>query len=103
MNGTGNKKAAEKMPQSEKHLDFYQGVKYQMGCRKSRGFAPSNRQDASKTQCTENTDRSAVPVLEFFVPGHLDGFELGFVGGGGIAGEAGELGDPFVHVGEADR
>src|SRR6266704_4002955 len=45
--------------------------------------------------------RSALAVLEFFVPGHLDGFELGFIGSGGIAGEAGELGDPFVHVGEA--
>ena len=41
-------------------------------------------------------------VLEFFVPGHLDSFELGLVGGGGIAREAGELGDPFVHVGKAD-
>jgi REP element-mobilizing transposase RayT len=40
--------------------------------------------------------------LKFFVPGHLDGFKLGFVGGRGIAGEAGELSDPFVHVGEAD-
>ncbi len=41
-------------------------------------------------------------VPEFFVPGHLDGFELGFVGSGGIAGETGELGDPLVHVREAD-
>src|SRR5947208_15245882 len=41
-------------------------------------------------------------VLEFLVPGHLDGFELGFVGGGGIAGEARELRDPFVHVREAN-
>ena len=40
-------------------------------------------------------------VLEFFVPGHLDGFQFGFVGGGGVAGEVGEFGDPFVHVGEA--
>src|SRR6266436_180932 len=46
--------------------------------------------------------RSALAVLKFFVPGHLDGFELGFVGGGGITGEAGEFGDPFVHVREAD-
>ena len=41
-------------------------------------------------------------VLQFFVPGHLDGFEFGFVGVGGVAGEERELGDPFVHVGEAD-
>ena len=41
-------------------------------------------------------------VLKFFVPGHLDGFEFAFVGGLGVAGETGELGDPFVHVGEAD-
>src|SRR5713226_489324 len=46
--------------------------------------------------------RSALAVLEFFVPSHLDGFEFGFVGGGGIAGEAGKFGDPFVHVREAD-
>src|SRR5712692_7402242 len=47
-------------------------------------------------------DLSPLTVLEFFVPGHLDGFELGFVGGRGVAGEAGEFGDPFVHVGKAD-
>src|SRR6266436_4193546 len=46
--------------------------------------------------------RSALAVLKFFLPGHLDGFELGFVGGGGVAGEAGKLSDPFVHIGEAD-
>ena len=40
-------------------------------------------------------------VLKFFVPGHLDGFEFGLVGGGGVACEKWELGDPFVHVGEA--
>src|SRR5207247_3410269 len=40
-------------------------------------------------------------VLEFLVPSHLDGFEFGFVGGRGIAGEARELRDPFVHVREA--
>ena len=40
-------------------------------------------------------------VLEFFVPGHLDGFDFGFVGGGGVAGEEWEFDDPFVHVGEA--
>ena len=44
----------------------------------------------------------ALAVLKFFLPSHLDGFELGFVGGGGVAGEAGEFGDPFVHIGEAD-
>src|SRR6267142_656147 len=45
----------------------------------------------------------ALAVQEFLVPGHLDGFELGFIGGRGIAGKAGEFSDPFVHVGEADR
>ncbi len=35
------------------------------------------------------------------MPGHLDGFEFGFVGFGGVAGEEWEFGDPFVHVGEA--
>src|SRR6266850_738176 len=44
----------------------------------------------------------ALAVQEFLVPGHLDGFELGFVGGRGVAGKAGEFRDPFVHVGEAD-
>src|SRR6266446_363202 len=44
----------------------------------------------------------ALAVQEFLVPGHLDGFELGFVGGRGVAGKTGEFGDPFVHVGEAD-
>src|SRR3989440_11125144 len=41
-------------------------------------------------------------VLKFLVPGHLNGFEFGFVGGGGVAGEAGEFGNPFVHVREPD-
>src|SRR5882672_7499843 len=45
----------------------------------------------------------ALTVQEFLVPSHLDGFELRFVGGRGVAGKAGEFGDPFVHVGEADR
>src|SRR5882724_11374983 len=44
----------------------------------------------------------ALAVQEFLVPGHLDGFELRFIGGRGIAGKAGEFGDPLVHVGEAD-
>src|SRR6266850_5600792 len=47
-------------------------------------------------------DWSPLAVQEFFVPGHLDGFELGFVGGRGIAGKTREFGDPLVHVGEAD-
>src|SRR5882762_2344309 len=51
---------------------------------------------------SRNFMRLALAVAKFFVPGHLDGFELGFVGGGRVAGKAGELGDPFVHVGEAD-
>src|SRR6266481_4047497 len=44
----------------------------------------------------------ALAVQEFLVPGHLDGFELGFIGGRGVAGKTGEFGDPLVHVGEAD-
>jgi hypothetical protein len=47
--------------------------------------------------------RSTLAVLKFFVPGHLNGFEFGFVGAHRIAGEAGEFSDPFVHVGEAYR
>src|SRR5580704_10743925 len=46
--------------------------------------------------------RLSLAVLEFLVPCHLNGFELGFVGGLRIARKAGELDDPFVHVGEAD-
>src|SRR6266478_1627438 len=49
-----------------------------------------------------HAEQLALAVLEFFVPGHLDGFEFGFVGGGGVAGEAGEFGDPFVHVRKPD-
>ena len=45
----------------------------------------------------------ALAVQEFLVPGHLDGFELRFIGGRGVAGKTGEFGDPLVHVGEADR
>ena len=41
-------------------------------------------------------------ILELFVPRHLDGFELAFVGGSGVAFEVGELGDVFVQVGEAN-
>src|SRR6266849_1485463 len=44
----------------------------------------------------------APAVKEFLVPSHLDGFELRFIGGRGVAGKTGELGDPLVHVGEAD-
>src|SRR6266478_8041651 len=44
----------------------------------------------------------ALAVQEFLVPGHLDGFELGFIGGRGVAGKTREFGDPLVHVGEAD-
>src|SRR5215471_2156708 len=47
--------------------------------------------------------RSALTVLIFLVPGHLDGFELRFVRPGGIARKAGQLDDPFVHVREAHR
>jgi len=42
-------------------------------------------------------------IFEFLVPGHLDGFELAFVGKFGVAGEAGEVQDPFVEIGESDR
>src|SRR5215471_19548306 len=45
--------------------------------------------------------RSALTVLIFLVPGHLDGFELRFVRRGGITRETNELRDPFVHVREA--
>src|SRR5260370_34174429 len=48
------------------------------------------------------TKSLGLAVLKFFVPGHLDGFEFGFVGGSGVAGKAGELGGPFVHVRETD-
>jgi len=41
-------------------------------------------------------------VLEFFVPGHLDGFEFAFVRGFGVAGEVGKLNHILVEVGEAD-
>src|SRR5215472_5475830 len=47
--------------------------------------------------------RSALTVLIFLVPGHLDGFKLRFVRPGGIACKAGQLDDPFVHVREAHR
>src|SRR6266849_4392702 len=43
----------------------------------------------------------ALAVQEFLVPGHLDGFELGLVGGRWVAGKTGKFSDPFVHVGEA--
>src|ERR1700676_4300066 len=46
---------------------------------------------------------SGLTVQEFLVPCHLDGFEFAFVGGRWIAGKAGELGDPLVHVREAGR
>jgi hypothetical protein len=46
--------------------------------------------------------RSTLAILKFFVPGHLNRFELGFVGFLRIAGKAGELRDPFVHVRESD-
>jgi len=45
---------------------------------------------------------SALAILKFLVPGHLNRFQLGFIGFLRIAGETGELGDPFVHVREAD-
>jgi len=57
---------------------------------------------ANKHRGRQRNEALGLTVLEFFVPGHLDGFELGFVGGGGVAGEAGEFGDPLVHVGETD-
>jgi hypothetical protein len=45
---------------------------------------------------------SGLAVLEFFVPGHLDGFEFAFVRSCWVAGKSRELGDPFVHIGEPD-
>src|SRR5258708_37150249 len=44
----------------------------------------------------------ALAVLEFFVPGHLDGFELGFVGSGGAAGRTRGRGGRLLHCREAD-
>src|ERR1700736_6938052 len=41
-------------------------------------------------------------VLEFFMPGHLDGFEFAFVRGGWIPLEVGQFGHVAVKVGEAD-
>ena len=37
-------------------------------------------------------------VLEFFVPGHLNGFETGLIGLGRVVGEAGQLRDIAVQV-----
>src|SRR5260370_41302065 len=59
-------------------------------------------------RCAQNdkgsagAELSSLAVLVFLVPGHLDGFELAFVGEFGVAGEAGKLADPFVKIGEAD-
>ena len=41
-------------------------------------------------------------VLEFFMPRHLDGFELAFVGSCGIALEIRQFSHVAVQVGEAD-
>jgi hypothetical protein len=41
-------------------------------------------------------------VFPLFVPGHLDGFELGFVGGFGVVVELIEFGDEPMEAGEAD-
>src|SRR5690242_4069561 len=46
--------------------------------------------------------RLCLAVLEFFVPGHLNGFELAFVGSLRVTGKTWELGDPLVHVRKAD-
>src|SRR5258706_10383819 len=43
----------------------------------------------------------ALRILKFFVPGHLDGFELSLVRFGRVVGEAGQLGDVAVQIGEA--
>src|SRR5260370_27536883 len=59
-------------------------------------------------RCAQNDEGSAgaelssEAVLVFLVPGHLDGFELAFVGEFGVAGEAVKFADPFVKIGEAD-
>src|ERR1700761_5457412 len=45
---------------------------------------------------------SALAIFPLFMPGLLDGFEFCLVGFLRIAGKAGEFGDPFVHVSEAD-
>ena len=40
-------------------------------------------------------------ILDFLVPGHLDRFQLAFVGGFGIADKVRQFGDVAVQVGEA--
>src|SRR5205085_8035980 len=44
---------------------------------------------------------SALAILIFLVPGHLDGFQLRLIGCCGIPGKPRQLGDPLVHVREA--
>ena len=46
---------------------------------------------------------SALAVLKFFAPCHLNRFELRFVGLGRIAGEPFKFRNPFVHVSETYR
>ena len=51
-----------------------------------------------------NFGPSALPlraILKFFVPRHLDGFELAFVGSCRIAFEIGQFGYVAVQIGEA--
>ncbi len=43
-----------------------------------------------------------VGFLPLLPPGHLDGLESAFGGGGGVAGEAIEVDDPVAEVGETD-
>src|SRR5271156_1694258 len=46
-------------------------------------------------------EAALLAFLEFFVPGHLNGFQLSFVRQLRVAGKSGQLDDPFVHVREA--
>ena len=57
---------------------------------------------AKRIEVKSNRPSLALTVFPLFVPGPLDRFEFRLVGFLRIAGEAGEFGDPFVHVGEAD-
>src|ERR1700680_2372301 len=45
-------------------------------------------------RCIRNR-ASALTILKFFVPRHLDGFELAFIGSSGIAGKTRKLGNPL--------
>src|SRR5713101_8009084 len=58
--------------------------------------------EGSESGGSHRKESASLAVLVLFVPGHLDGFELAFVGEFGGAGEAVKLADPSVKIGEAD-